>query len=108
MADTSDGIFLTSGFVSIGDDDRLFWDAVTGSKPNVRERSESEGDSRVTNCGEKEQNRQTSKVRGVISGIPTSVTMVEIMESLKEHDVIEANRLTRGKEKRKLIYSTML
>lgn len=40
-----------------------------------------------------------SKIRGVISGIPVSVSMEEIMESLKEHDLIEAQQLTKGKEK---------
>jgi len=40
-----------------------------------------------------------SKVRGVISGIPTSVSIEEIMESLEDYDVCEAKRLTKGKDK---------
>lgn len=41
----------------------------------------------------------STKSRGVISGIPISVTMEEIKESLTEYGVIEAKRLTKGKEK---------
>ena len=41
----------------------------------------------------------TTKARGVISGIPTSVTIEEIKESLKQYDLVEAKRLMNGKEK---------
>lgn len=42
-----------------------------------------------------------AKGRGVISGIPISVglSVEEIKESLMEYGVIEAKRLTKGKEK---------
>lgn len=41
----------------------------------------------------------TSKARGVIAGIPTSVTMEEIKENLSKYGITDAKRLTKGKEK---------
>ena len=41
----------------------------------------------------------TTKARGVISGIPTSVSIEEIKERLKQYELMEAKRLKNGKEK---------
>lgn len=40
-----------------------------------------------------------SRARGVISGIPTSVSVEEIKETLSQYGVTEVKRLTKGKEK---------
>ena len=37
--------------------------------------------------------------RGVITGIPTSVSIEEIKNSLKGGEIVDAKRLTKGKEK---------
>jgi len=42
---------------------------------------------------------EMSKKRGVITGIPMSVSIEEIKNSLKGGDIVDAKRLTKGKEK---------
>lgn len=40
-----------------------------------------------------------SRKRGVITGIPMSVSIEEIKNTLKGGDIVDAKRLTKGKEK---------